>query len=118
MSDRDLHPIDIRHFFDSVDHGHLRAILEQRVRDGVIRRTIDKWLNAGVQHDGTIRYPDDGTPQGGVISPLLANVYLHEVLDVWFEQEVRPRLDGSASLIRYADDGAPRRRGREAMMAN
>jgi RNA-directed DNA polymerase len=96
--------IDIRHFFDSVGHGHLRAILDQRVRDGVIRRTIDKWLNAGVQHDGAIRYPDDGTPQGGVISPLLANVYLHEVLDVWFEQEVRPRLDGSASLIRYADD--------------
>jgi group II intron reverse transcriptase/maturase len=97
--------IDIRHFFDSVDHGHLRGILDQRVRDGVIRRTIDKWLNAGVQQDGAIRYPDDGTPQGGVISPLLANVYLHEVLDVWFEQEVRPRLDGSASLIRYADDG-------------
>jgi len=96
--------IDIRHFFDSVDHGHLRAILDQRVRDGVIRRTIDKWLNAGVQHDGALRYPDGGTPQGGVISPLLANVYLHEVLDVWFEQEVRPRLDGSASLIRYADD--------------
>jgi RNA-directed DNA polymerase len=96
--------IDIRHYFDSVGHGHLRAILEQRVRDGVIRRTIDKWLNAGVQQDGAVRYPDGGTPQGGVISPLLANVYLHEVLDVWFEQEVRPRLDGSASLIRYADD--------------
>lgn len=96
--------IDIRHFFDSVDHGHLRTILEQRVRDGVIRRTIDKWLNAGVQQDGAIRYPDGGTPQGGVISPLLANVYLHEVLDVWFEQEVRPRLNGSASLVRYADD--------------
>lgn len=96
--------IDIRHFFDSVRHGHLRVILDQRVRDGVLRRTIDKWLNAGVQHDGAIRYPDGGTPQGGVISPLLANVYLHEVLDVWFEQEVRPRLDGSASLIRYADD--------------
>lgn len=96
--------IDIRHFFDSVGHGHLRAILEQRVRDGVIRRTIDKWLNAGVQQDGAIWYPDGGTPQGGVISPLLANVYLHEVLDVWFEREVRPRLDGSASLIRYADD--------------
>jgi len=96
--------IDIRHFFDSVDHGHLRAILEQRVRDGVIRRTIDKWLNAGVQQDGAVRYPDGGTPQGGVISPLLANVYLHEVLDVWFEREACPRLDGSAQLIRYADD--------------
>lgn len=96
--------IDIRHFFDSVGHGHLRAILDQRVRDGVIRRTIDKWLNAGVQYDGAVWYPEDGTPQGGVVSPLLANVYLHEVLDVWFEREVRPRLDGSASLIRYADD--------------
>lgn len=96
--------IDIRHFFDSVDHGHLRAFLEQRVRDGVIRRTIDKWLNAGVQQDGAIRYLTGGTPQGGVISPLLANVYLHEVLDVWFERAARPRLAGSAQLIRYADD--------------
>jgi group II intron reverse transcriptase/maturase len=96
--------IDIRRFFDSVDHEHLRAILDQRVRDGVIRRTINKWLKAGVQHAGMLRYPDGGTPQGGVISPLLANVFLHEVLDVWFEREVRPRLDGSASLIRYADD--------------
>ena len=96
--------VDIRHFFDSVDHGHLRAILEQRVRDGVIRRMIDKWLAAGVQHDGMLRYPDGGTPQGGVISPLLANVYLHEVLDVWFEHEVKPRLSGTATLIRYADD--------------
>ncbi len=96
--------IDIRHFFDSVDHGHLRAILEQRVRDGVIRRMIDKWLKAGVLHAGALSYPDEGTPQGGVVSPLLANVFLHEVLDVWFEQEVRPRLEGSAGLIRYADD--------------
>jgi RNA-directed DNA polymerase len=74
------------------------------VGGGWVLEMIDKWLNAGVQQDGTIRYPEGGTPQGGVISPLLANVYLHEVLDVWFEQEVRPRLDGSASLIRYADD--------------
>ncbi|HTR49503.1 MAG TPA: group II intron reverse transcriptase/maturase [Kofleriaceae bacterium] len=96
--------IDIRRFFDSVDHGHLRSILDQRVRDGVIRRTINKWLKAGVQHRGMLRYPDGGTPQGGVISPLLANVFLHEVLDVWFEREVKPRLDGSASLVRYADD--------------
>jgi group II intron reverse transcriptase/maturase len=96
--------IDIRSFFDRVDHGHLRAILDQRVRDGVIRRTIDKWLKAGVQSAGTLRYPDDGTPQGGVVSPVLANVYLHEVLDGWFEREVRPRLAGAAHLIRYADD--------------
>jgi RNA-directed DNA polymerase len=98
--------LDIRKFFDSVEHGHLRTILDQRVRDGVIRRSIDKWLNAGVQQDGSLWYPDDGTPQGGVISPLLANIYLHEVLDVWFEREVRPRLDGSACLVRYADDVA------------
>src|SRR5678815_5558341 len=74
--------LDIRHFFDSVGHGHLRTILDRRVRDGVIRRSIDKWLKAGVQQDGTVWYPDSGTPQGGVISPLLANIYLHEVLDV------------------------------------
>ena len=96
--------LDIRHFFDSVDHGHLRAILEQRVRDGVIRRMIDKWLKAGVQHGAMLRHPDGGTPQGGVISPLLANVYLHEVLDTWFEREVKPRLNGPATLVRYADD--------------
>jgi group II intron reverse transcriptase/maturase len=96
--------LDIRHFFDSVDHGQLKAILDQRVLDGVLRRTIHKWLNAGVLHGGMLRYPDAGTPQGGVISPLLANVYLHEVLDVWFEREVKPRLRGSATLIRYADD--------------
>jgi group II intron reverse transcriptase/maturase len=98
--------LDIRHFFDSVDHRHLRAILDQRVRDGVIRRSIDKWLKAGVQQDGGLWHPDSGTPQGGVISPLLANIYLHEVLDVWFEREVRPRLGGRACLIRYADDVA------------
>jgi RNA-directed DNA polymerase len=96
--------VDIRRFFDSVDHHHVRTILDQRVRDGVIRRSIDKWLKAGVLEDGALSYPEAGTPQGGVISPLLANVYLHEVLDVWFEQEVRPRLEGKAFLVRYADD--------------
>ncbi|HUQ08050.1 MAG TPA: reverse transcriptase domain-containing protein, partial [Kofleriaceae bacterium] len=87
-----------------VDHRRLRDILDKRVRDGVIRRMIDKWLKAGVLEAGTLFYPDAGTPQGGVVSPLLANVYLHEVLDVWFEQEVRPRLDAKATLVRYADD--------------
>ena len=65
---------------------------------------IDKWLKAGVLEEGSITYPESGTPQGGVISPLLANIYLHEVLDVWFEREVKPRLRGAAFLIRYADD--------------
>jgi group II intron reverse transcriptase/maturase len=96
--------IDIEAFFDTLDHGHLRAFLDRRVRDGVLRRLIDKWLNAGVMEDGAVRCSVQGTPQGGVISPLLANVYLHYVLDEWFEREVRPRLGGAARLIRYADD--------------
>lgn len=95
---------DIQSFFDTLDHGALRGFLDQRVRDGVIRRTIDKWLKAGVLKHGSVISRAAGTPQGGVISPLLANIYLHEVLDVWFEREVRPRLSGQARLIRYADD--------------
>ena len=96
--------VDIKGFFDSLDHGHLRGFLDQRVRDGVLRRAIDKWLKAGVMEAGVLTHPDTGTPQGGVVSPLLANVYLHEVLDRWFETQVRPRLVGRATLIRYADD--------------
>ena len=96
--------LDIAKYFDTLDHRHLRGFLDKRVRDGVIRKTIDKWLTAGVLEEGTIREPEGGTPQGGVISPLLANIYLHEVLDKWFEQEVKPRLMGEAFLIRYADD--------------
>lgn len=96
--------VDIRKFFDTLDHAHLRDLLRQRIRDGVLLRLIGKWLNAGVLEAGNVTFPDQGTPQGGVISPLLANVYLHYVLDVWFEQEVQPRLQGRAFLIRYADD--------------
>lgn len=96
--------LDIQKFFDTLDHGHLRSFLDQRVRDGVLRRTIDKWLAAGVFEDGRVHHPGAGSPQGGVVSPLLSNVYLHEVLDRWFEREVRPRLQGPAQLIRYADD--------------
>jgi RNA-directed DNA polymerase len=96
--------VDIRKFFDTLDHAHLRQFLQLRVRDGVLLRLIGKWLNAGVMESGNISYPDAGSPQGGVISPLLANVYLHYVLDTWFRQEVQPRLQGSAHLIRYADD--------------
>jgi RNA-directed DNA polymerase len=96
--------VDIRRFFDTLDHTHLRELLRLRVRDGVLLRLIGKWLNAGVLEEGVVTTPEKGTPQGGVISPLLANVYLHYVLDVWFEREVKPRLRGSAFLIRYADD--------------
>ena len=95
---------DIEKFFDSVDHAKLREVLSQRVRDGVLIRLIGKWLNAGVMEEGELRRPEIGTPQGGVISPLLANIYLHEVLDEWWERDVRPRLRGRATLIRYADD--------------
>lgn len=96
--------VDIQSFFDALDHGHLRTFLDRRVRDGVLRRAIDKWLKAGVMEEGTLRRLEAGTPQGGVISPLLANVYLHEVLDTWLDEVVRPRLKGRATLIRYADD--------------
>lgn len=96
--------VDIRKFFDTLDHGHLQEILRRRVRDGVLLRLIGKWLHAGVLESGAVSFPESGSPQGGVISPLLSNVYLHEVLDVWFEQEVKPRLQGRAFLIRYADD--------------
>jgi RNA-directed DNA polymerase len=96
--------VDLRKFFDTIDHGHLREFLKRRVRDGVILRLIGKWLNAGVLEDGVHTTPEQGTPQGGVISPLLANIVLHYVLDEWFEREVRPRLKGHAFLIRYADD--------------
>lgn len=96
--------VDIRKFFDNLDHGHLRRFLRLRVRDGVLLRLIDKWLKAGVMEDGSVSYPDAGTPQGGVVSPLLSNVFLHYVLDLWFEQEVKPRMRRRAFLIRYADD--------------
>jgi len=96
--------VDIRKFFDTLDHAHLQALVRHRIRDGVLLRLIGKWLNAGVLEDGSITLPEAGTPQGGVVSPLLANVYLHYVLDVWFEREVKRRRKGRAFLVRYADD--------------
>jgi RNA-directed DNA polymerase len=96
--------VDIRKYFDSIPHSELRAILDQRVTDGVIRRMIGKWLKAGVLEDGLLHFVTEGTPQGGVISPILSNIFLHHVLDAWFEEEVRPRLIGTATLVRFADD--------------
>jgi group II intron reverse transcriptase/maturase len=96
--------VDVRKFFDTLDHACLRELLRLRVRDGVILRLIDKWLKAGVLEDRNLTYPEAGTPQGGVISPLLSNVFLHYVVDTWFEQVVKPRLNGRAFLVRYADD--------------
>ena len=99
-----VYEVDIRKFFDNLDHCHLRQFLRHRVRDGVLLRLIGKWLKAGVMEDGSTSYPESGSPQGGVISPILSNVFLHYVLDLWFEQEVKPRLRRGAYLIRYADD--------------
>jgi len=96
--------VDIKKFFDTLDHHHLREILHQRIRDGVVLRLIGKWLNAGILESNALVYPDEGTPQGGVISPLLANIYLHEVLDTWFVRDVIPRLQDRAVIVRYADD--------------
>ncbi len=96
--------IDIESFFDALSHTTLGSFLDKRIRDGVLRRAIGKWLNAGVLEDQAVRRAEQGSPQGGVISPLLANVYLHEVLDVWFEREVVPRMQGKCFMVRYVDD--------------
>jgi len=95
---------DIRKYFDSVDRGRLQELVRKRVSDGVIGRLIGKWLHAGVMEEGVVSYPEMGTPQGGVISPLLSNIYLDEVLDDWFQKVAQPRLSGRAFLVRYADD--------------
>jgi group II intron reverse transcriptase/maturase len=95
---------DISGYFDSIDHAQLRRFLDQRVTDGVVRRMIDKWLKAGVLDKGVLSRTTGGTPQGGVISPLHANIYLHHVLDRWFEEKVRPRARGRCLQVRYADD--------------
>lgn len=95
---------DVRGFFDNLDHRWLRRIIQQRVNDGGILRLIGKWLKAGVLEEGLVTYPEKGTPQGAVISPLLSNIFLHHVLDDWFVREVQPRLKGRCFLIRFADD--------------
>ena len=96
--------VDIRKYYDTIDHTHLRTFLDHRVTDGVVRRMIDKWLKAGVLEAGQLQRTAEGTPQGGVISPILSNVFLHHVLDQWFEGAVKCRLRGNAMLVRYADD--------------
>jgi len=96
--------LDIESFYDEIDKKQLQGIVGQRVIDGVVKRLIGKWLNAGVMEEGQWRRPGKGTPQGGVISPLLANIYLHEVLDLWYSREVKPRMRGRAFMVRFADD--------------
>jgi RNA-directed DNA polymerase len=95
---------DVSGCFDTLDHGLLRDFVKQRVNDGGIVRLIGKWLKAGVLEGAVLRYPERGTPQGGVVSPMLANIFLHHVVDGWFVKEVKPRMKGRCFLIRFADD--------------
>jgi RNA-directed DNA polymerase len=95
---------DVQGYFDELRHDLLCELLKRRVNDGGILRLIGKWLNAGVMEEGKHTFAEKGSPQGGVISPIIANVFLHYVLDEWYEQEVKPRLQGRSFLLRFADD--------------
>ena len=99
-----IYDADIQGYFDNIDRKWLRSFIKQRVNDGGLLRLVGKWLNAGVLDGEDITYSEKGTPQGGIISPLLANIYLHHVLDDWFEREVKPRMRGRCFIVRFADD--------------
>lgn len=99
-----VYEADIRSFFDVLSHEWLMRMLALRIGDPWILRLIRKWLSAGIFDHGQVTTPEEGTPQGGPISPVLANVYLHYALDLWFEKVVHPRCVGKATLIRFADD--------------
>jgi group II intron reverse transcriptase/maturase len=100
-----VYDADIKGFFDNLDHDWLMRMLEHRIDDQQFLGLIRKWLKAGIlEEDGKVILPVTGTPQGGVVSAVLANIYLHFVLDLWFEKVVRPRCDGDVMLIRFADD--------------
>ena len=96
--------VDIRKYFDSVEWPHLEEMVGERTGDGVVLRLISKWLHAGVMEEERLHYPEEGTPQGGVISPLLSNIYLHAVFDRWFAEVVRERMAGKVFAVRFADD--------------
>ena len=95
---------DIKNYFGTINLMQLRECLDHRIKDGVIRKMLDKWLKAGVREEGQVSYPNMGTPQGGSVSPLLSNIFLHYVLDDWFVKDIQPRLAGESFIIRYADD--------------
>jgi group II intron reverse transcriptase/maturase len=96
---------DIKGFFDNLNHDWLIRMLSERIEDSSFLRLIKKWLKAGIlEEDGKIIHPVTGTPQGGIVSAVLANIYLHYALDIWFEKVVRPRCEGDVMLMRYADD--------------
>jgi RNA-directed DNA polymerase len=95
---------DIRGFFDHVHHHHLMRFIEHRIGDSNLLRLIQRFLKAGILEDGVFYASDEGTPQGGLASPTLANIYLHYVLDLWFEKRFAQGCQGKAYLVRYADD--------------
>jgi RNA-directed DNA polymerase len=96
--------VDIRKYFDSVNRQRLLELVGARIGDGVVMRLLSKWLHAGVMEAGQLHYDPAGTPQGSVLSPLLSNIYLHEVFDRWFAEVVRERMKGKVMAVRYADD--------------
>jgi RNA-directed DNA polymerase len=96
---------DIKGFFDNMDHEWLLRMLKERIDDAAFLDLIRKWLKAGIlDTDGMVIHPETGTPQGGIVSPVLANVYLHFALDLWFDKVVKPHCRGDAMIMRYADD--------------
>jgi RNA-directed DNA polymerase len=109
--------LDIRNFFGGLSHEWLVKFIEHRIADRRVVRLIQKWLNAGVLEEGKRIRVEEGTPQGGSASPLLANVYLHYVFDLWVQVWRRKRAQGDVVVVRFADDSAPRRRRKEAVMA-
>lgn len=96
--------LDIRKYFDSIPHDKLRGMFRRRIRDGVLNKLVVGWLKAGTLHEGQLIKSQEGTPQGGIVSPLLSNLYLHEAMDDWFRRELPSQLEGPARMVRYADD--------------
>ena len=99
-----VYEADIRSYFTRINHSWLRQMVAHRIADPIILRLIGKWLNAGVMQNGVVLRSEEGTPQGGPVSPVLSNVYLHYVLDLWFERRVKRHFQGESYLIRFVDD--------------
>ena len=108
---------DVRGFYDAIDHGWMMKFVEHRIADKRVLRLIKKWLSAGVMENGKRTESEEGTPQGATISSLLANIYLHYVVDLWTQQWRKRTARGDLIITRYVDDCAPRRRGEEPAMA-